>query len=129
MDQDDKQVVGIPRDADLERIRTRRQIDWLAARRNERAARFAEHCNRGVNVCDAQLDSCGARILDRCKFRLAFDTLEVDQRELQARRWHLQLADTVLPTAQSQRIQDSRIATVLSQWGEFVKPERIAIKF
>ena len=83
MDQDDEQVVGIPHDADPERVGTRGQIEWLAARRDERAAGLAEHCNRRVNVRDAQLDPCGARVLDPRKLRLTLNTLEVDQRELQ----------------------------------------------
>src|SRR5262245_16187056 len=99
MDQYDEQVVGIPHDADLERVGTRGQIEWLAARRNERAAGFAQYCNRRVNVRDAQLYPCRTRVLDPRKLRLTLNTLEVDQRELQARRRHLELADAVLPAA------------------------------
>src|SRR5262249_41974761 len=129
MDQDEEQVVGIPHDADLERVRTRGQIEWLAARRDERAPGFDERRNRHVNVRDAQLDPCGARVLDSRKLRLTVNTLEVDQRELQARRRHLELADTVLSAAQPERVQDGWVATVLSHGGELVKPERIAIEF
>src|SRR5215471_9763228 len=107
MDQDNEQVVGIPHDADLERAGTRGQIEWLAARRDERATGFAERRNRRVNVRDAQLDPCGARVLDPSKLRLTLDTLEVDQRELQARRRRLELADAVLSTAQAERVQHS----------------------
>jgi hypothetical protein len=64
MDQDDEQVVGIPHDANLERVGTRRQIEWFAARRDEHSTGFAERRNRRVNVRDAQLYPCGARVLD-----------------------------------------------------------------
>src|SRR4029434_2884062 len=121
MDQDEEQVVGIPHDADLERVGTRGQIEGLSACRDERSAGFDERRNRRVNVRDAQLDPCGARVLDPRKLRLPLYTLEVDQRELQACRGHLELADAVLPAAQPKRVQDGRVATALSQAGRVAK--------
>jgi hypothetical protein len=53
MDQDEEQVVGIPYDADLERIGTRGQVEWLSARRDERSASVDERRNCRVNVRDA----------------------------------------------------------------------------
>ena len=49
---DVEQVVGIPHNADLERVGAGGQIDWFAARRDERAAGLAEGGNRRVNVRD-----------------------------------------------------------------------------
>src|SRR5262245_34923810 len=50
MDQDEEQVVWLPHDADLERIGTRGQIEWLSAGRDESSAGVDERRKRGVNV-------------------------------------------------------------------------------